>query len=120
MVPGAGQGRRAFWSSLHRSTSHESDGAAICRAGWPADAVSEAVDEGGSNSVVESQPSKLLVAGSIPVSRSSLRRTVAALTASAGQARCGVRESGPTWSGKGGLASPKLRAAERRRSDVAQ
>ena len=28
--------------------------------------------EGGSNSVVESQPSKLLVAGSIPVSRSSL------------------------------------------------
>jgi hypothetical protein len=29
--------------------------------------------EGGSNSVVESQPSKLLVAGSIPVSRSTLR-----------------------------------------------
>ena len=29
--------------------------------------------EGGSNSVVESQPSKLLVAGSIPVSRSILR-----------------------------------------------
>ena len=29
--------------------------------------------KGGSNSVVESQPSKLLVAGSIPVSRSSLR-----------------------------------------------
>ena len=28
---------------------------------------------GGSNSVVESQPSKLLVAGSIPVSRSTLR-----------------------------------------------
>jgi hypothetical protein len=27
-------------------------------------------DAGGSNSVVESQPSKLLVAGSIPVSRS--------------------------------------------------
>ena len=27
--------------------------------------------EGGSNSVVESQPSKLLVAGSIPVSRST-------------------------------------------------
>ena len=38
--------------------------------------LSEAVEaeaEGGSNSVVESQPSKLLVAGSIPVSRSSLR-----------------------------------------------
>ena len=29
--------------------------------------------QGGSNSVVESQPSKLLVAGSIPVSRSNLR-----------------------------------------------
>ncbi len=28
--------------------------------------------KGGSNSVVESQPSKLLVAGSIPVSRSSI------------------------------------------------
>ena len=28
---------------------------------------------GGSNSVVESQPSKLLVAGSIPVSRSTIR-----------------------------------------------
>ena len=34
--------------------------------------------KGGSNSVVESQPSKLLVAGSIPVSRSSLRYAVAA------------------------------------------
>jgi hypothetical protein len=32
--------------------------------------------EGGSNSVVESQPSKLLVAGSIPVSRSSLRSPI--------------------------------------------
>src|SRR6516164_11192939 len=31
---------------------------------------------GGSNSVVESQPSKLLVAGSIPVSRSNLRSRV--------------------------------------------
>ena len=29
--------------------------------------------KGGSNSVVESQPSKLLVAGSIPVSRSSIQ-----------------------------------------------
>ena len=34
---------------------------------------------GGSNSVVESQPSKLLVAGSIPVSRSSLRRAGACM-----------------------------------------
>ncbi len=31
-----------------------------------------ALQKGGSNSVVESQPSKLLVAGSIPVSRSIL------------------------------------------------
>ena len=33
--------------------------------------------------MVESQPSKLLVAGSIPVSRSSLRQTFVALTAEA-------------------------------------
>jgi hypothetical protein len=42
-------------------------------AGLPAEAAStakQASREGGSNSVVESQPSKLLVAGSIPVSRS--------------------------------------------------
>ena len=32
------------------------------------------MSEGGSNSVVESQPSKLLVAGSIPVSRSMISR----------------------------------------------
>jgi hypothetical protein len=42
-------------------------------AGLPAVAPTEARREGGSNSVVESQPSKLLVAGSIPVSRSNLR-----------------------------------------------
>ena len=41
--------------------------------------------KGGSNSVVESQPSKLLVAGSIPVSRSILRRARAALAASDGR-----------------------------------
>ena len=44
---------------------------------WRAEAPSEREwREGGSNSVVESQPSKLLVAGSIPVSRSSLRLPV--------------------------------------------
>src|SRR3954467_13254287 len=43
--------------------------------GLPAGAESErAFSVGGSNSVVESQPSKLLVAGSIPVSRSICRR----------------------------------------------
>jgi hypothetical protein len=43
--------------------------------GLPAEARTKTAREreGGSNSVVESQPSKLLVAGSIPVSRSSLR-----------------------------------------------
>jgi hypothetical protein len=35
--------------------------------------------------VVESQPSKLLVAGSIPVSRSSLRHTLTGFAAAAGQ-----------------------------------
>ena len=45
------------------------------------------VVEGGSNSVVESQPSKLLVAGSIPVSR-SIR-----LRASGYQARYAVMAS---------------------------
>ena len=39
----------------------------------PAEVLRNCEHEGGSNSVVESQPSKLLVAGSIPVSRSSLR-----------------------------------------------
>ena len=43
-------------------------------------------DEGGSNSVVESQPSKLLVAGSIPVSRSSLRSRELRRSVSFGQA----------------------------------
>src|SRR5262245_29697987 len=38
-----------------------------------AEAARRASRVGGSNSVVESQPSKLLVAGSIPVSRSRLR-----------------------------------------------
>ena len=50
--------------------------------------------EGGSNSVVESQPSKLLVAGSIPVSRSKFSR--------------GLRHAGPP--------SPSLAGAPRPRS----
>jgi hypothetical protein len=56
--------------------------------GLPAEARTKTAREreGGSNSVVESQPSKLLVAGSIPVSRSRLRQTFASLTASSGQA----------------------------------
>jgi hypothetical protein len=51
------------------------NGNAERQAGLPAEARNSEVGErvGGSNSVVESQPSKLLVAGSIPVSRSRLR-----------------------------------------------
>jgi hypothetical protein len=44
------------------------------KATWPAANASQRSEPkraGGSNSVVESQPSKLLVAGSIPVSRSN-------------------------------------------------
>ena len=56
------------------------------RAGLPAVARGSEVSErvGGSNSVVESQPSKLLVAGSIPVSRSSLRSPLVSPPASFG------------------------------------
>ena len=56
-------------------------------AGLPAEAPNSGVSErvGGSNSVVESQPSKLLVAGSIPVSRSILCQTLTAFAASDGK-----------------------------------
>ena len=49
-------------------------GKRVRQAGLPAEAWQQHVGKrvGGSNSVVESQPSKLLVAGSIPVSRSRL------------------------------------------------
>ena len=73
-------------------------------AGLPAEARIEGAREreGGSNSVVESQPSKLLVAGSIPVSRSirlraiwfghALRRMPAiARSAAAGNRKCEIR-----------------------------
>ena len=70
--------------------------------------------EGGSNSVVESQPSKLLVAGSIPVSRSNLRSHAHR-----------VRE--PRLAGQAKVVRPDLsaeaasqRRRERRRADVAQ
>ena len=52
--------------------------------------------EGGSNSVVESQPSKLLVAGSIPVSRSSLRRAEEVAHRRRGQASAGTRADSMT------------------------
>ena len=66
--------------------------------------------EGGSNSVVESQPSKLLVAGSIPVSRSSFR----SLTPLASSVR---RTSGLTRQadagGVGDVNQPSLKACRR-------
>ena len=100
--------------------------------------------ESGSHSVVESQPSKLLVAGSIPVSRSRLRQTFASLTAASRQARSVIRtrmeqraclaEAESAARVSGGPASPKLRAqrgfsgggptcqavARRAKADVAQ
>ena len=61
------------------------DGAVAVQAGLPAEAKGFRVREGGSNSVVESQPSKLLVAGSIPVSRSRLRSAASGTASSYGR-----------------------------------
>ena len=60
--------------------------------------------------MVESQPSKLLVAGSIPVSRSSLRRTRA--TVGAASARQAIVKVDRAEARQGHI--------ERRRADVAQ
>lgn len=62
--------------------------------------------EGGSNSVVESQPSKLLVAGSIPVSRSTF--PLAELPSS------WSRSPGGRWHGKVRAADLPVDAATRR------
>ena len=76
--------------------------------------------EGGSNSVVESQPSKLLVAGSIPVSRSSLR------SMDTGRATAGKLSAFARWiQDELRLASWKMAAdlsavARRAKADVAQ
>ncbi len=71
--------------------------------------------EGGSNSVVESQPSKLLVAGSIPVSRSNLRSPMdegGELRLAGQTSRIGCVAI---------LGSPTLSAEDRRaKADVAQ
>ena len=85
-------------------------------AGCPARAAGEARErEGGSNSVVESQPSKLLVAGSIPVSRSSLRsprelRLAGRVGVSAGarNARADVAQSAERVLGKDEVISSTL------------
>ena len=56
---------RCWWGRQRQEVGNRTGGLATVRAG------KVRCCEGGSNSVVESQPSKLLVAGSIPVSRSS-------------------------------------------------
>jgi hypothetical protein len=87
---------------------------------------------GGSNSVVESQPSKLLVAGSIPVSRSRLRshfvRVSSGQAAFSGQAassslsrvhRNSLSLQRSQW-GEPASLKLALNASERKRADVAQ
>ena len=66
----------------------------------------------GSNSVVESQPSKLLVAGSIPVSRSIRLRPLGVL---AGYGEMPRRSGGAAE--EGSLRSPSGRASARRASE---
>ena len=66
----AGFGCRASWTTLCGAGRSELSGLAR----RSAESGEAGEREGGSNSMVESQPSKLLVAGSIPVSRSSLFR----------------------------------------------
>ena len=78
-----GNSKEAAASSRSNGTSKQRTAGVLAAAtsswsaGLRAAAVSSARQanrEGGSNSVVESQPSKLLVAGSIPVSRSKISR----------------------------------------------
>src|SRR6476659_3961028 len=60
------------------------------------------IGTGGSNSVVESQPSKLLVAGSIPVSRSSLRSLRELRLASQRDPSAVARRAKVDWQASGG------------------
>ncbi len=68
--PGAASERQRYWAGLPRRAASEGE----WRACPPELRAKRAISVGGSNSVVESQPSKLLVAGSIPVSRSNVFR----------------------------------------------
>ena len=78
--------------------------------------------EGGSNSVVESQPSKLLVAGSIPVSRSSLRsRLHSRPRAMAGKPAFALERDGGSAGALGDQQTADLSAVARSaKADVAQ
>ena len=84
------RGERA-WNAGRVRAAREYDGGA-CRAEVRASVRGE--HEGGSNSVVESQPSKLLVAGSIPVSRSILSQALAELVARMAGHSAGRRTQG--------------------------
>ena len=82
----------ALWAGGgSRGETGRAEVAKMCGAGAGAGIGAKA---GGSNSVVESQPSKLLVAGSIPVSRSTrFRVTASAQPALSGAATCPVQTS---------------------------
>ena len=71
--------------------------------------------EGGSNSVVESQPSKLLVAGSIPVSRSNLCPADAAIGEFAAERGHGWRAATRFEQARTDVADVSAAAAKRRR-----
>ena len=71
-------GERVFWETELASADRAADVAQLVERVLGKDEVTGSIPVigsrnfgGGSNSVVESQPSKLLVAGSIPVSRST-------------------------------------------------
>ena len=72
--------------------------------------------------MVESQPSKLLVAGSIPVSRSSLRRVEAIVDMRLRSGRlCPSSEGAFLWAEPASLKRPiGTSARTRKRADVAQ
>src|SRR6185436_2512559 len=102
---------------LASQRSSRKDRGRMSVAGLPAGAASKAKRPsrvGGSNSVVESQPSKLLVAGSIPVSRSSLRP--AGLARNTERAEAGTTAGKPGWS-MGDRPTGRPEAARQRSSE---
>ena len=109
--------------SMERSRGAACADERAARAGLPAEAraAKRVSREGGSNSVVESQPSKLLVAGSIPVSRSILRSRERARASDGKPAECaGVRrqESGRAVASR--LVGRSVHDARDAKADVAQ
>ena len=71
------------------------------------------LSEGGSNSVVESQPSKLLVAGSIPVSRSRIwRRAIWLAAQPCGNGRAALSSGGAARSAANSQVAGRLPAED--------